>query len=415
MKNKLEIMAPAGSFESLNAALKAGADSIYFGVAQLNMRSRSAKRFKLEDIVKVVTMCSELEVKTYLTLNTIIYDHELELMREICRTALQAGITAVIVADMAAIQYAKSLGLKVHVSTQCNISNIEALRYYANFADAVVLARELTLEQIQAICKAIEDEGITGPSGELIKVEVFIHGALCVSISGKCYMSLALNGHSANRGDCLQNCRRRYRVTDTETGQELIIDNKYVMSPADLCTITILDKLAAAGVSIFKIEGRGRAADYVFRVTSVYRKALSKVQNDTFTVTEAEMLEKELAEVFNRKFWQNGYYLGKPLGEWADSYGSQSTRRKIFCGRVTNYYKKACIAEIKVQDELLAIGDELVILGETTGCEEVKVSSIYIDDHAAETAGKGQKATIPVKDVVRRNDKVFIVRNRPKA
>lgn len=413
MNNKtIELMAPAGSFEALSAALNAGADSVYFGVEQLNMRSRAAKRFGIDTIPRIVQQCADHDARSYLTLNTIVYDGELTLMREICDAAEAGGVSAVIATDIAAIRYARSIGLPVHISTQANISNIEAVRFYAAYADAVVLARELSLEQIREICRTVREQDIRGPSGEPVRIEVFVHGALCVSISGKCYMSLALNGHSANRGDCLQHCRRSYTVRDTETGQELAIDNEYVMSPADLCTVTMLDKLVAAGPTIFKIEGRGRAADYVQKVTSVYRKAFDAVLDGSYTPEDAEKWEAELATVFNRRFWKNGYYLGKPLGEWSVSYGSQSTYRKEYVGTVSNYFKKAKIAEIRILDEPINPGDTLVIIGETSGCVETTVESIYVDEHPVRTAGKGERATVPVADRVRCNDKVYILRKR---
>jgi len=408
----IELMAPAGSFAALSAALNAGADSIYFGVEQLNMRSRAAKRFTIDDIPRIVRQCRDHDARSYLTVNTIIYDHELPQMRAICDVAREVGISAVIAADISAIRYARKIGLPVHISTQANVSNIEAVRFYAAYADAVVLARELTLEQIRGICGTIEEQDICGPSGDPVRVEVFIHGALCVSISGKCYMSLALNGHSANRGDCLQNCRRSYTVRDTETGQELAIDNEYVMSPADLCTVTMLDRLVEAGPSIFKIEGRGRAADYVQKVTSVYRKALDAVLDGSYTPENAGKWEAELATVFNRRFWKNGYYMGKPLGEWSASYGSRSTQRKVYVGTVINYFKKAGIAEIHILDESISPDDTLLFVGKTTGCVETLVTSLHVDEQAVISAKKGDRATVPVERLVRRNDKVYILRKR---
>ncbi|MBN2416396.1 U32 family peptidase [bacterium] len=408
----IELMAPAGSLEALSAALNAGADSVYFGVEQLNMRSRAAKRFGIDTIPRIVRQCSDHGARSYLTLNTIVYDGELPLMRDICDAAKAGDVSAVIAADIAAIRCARGIGLPVHISTQANISNIEAVRFYADYADAVVLARELSLEQIRDICSAVRERDIRGPSGELIRIEVFVHGALCVSISGKCYMSLALTGHSANRGDCLQNCRRSYTVRDTETGDELVIDNRYVMSPADLCTVTMLDKLVAAGPSIFKIEGRGRAADYVHRVTSVYRKALDAVQDGSYTMEDAEQWEEELATVFNRTFWKNGYYLGNPLGEWAASDSSRSTLRKVYCGTVANYFRQAKIAEIRILDEPVTVGDMLVIIGETSGCVETLVESIYVDENPVQRAVRGERATVPVAERVRFNDKVYVLKER---
>lgn len=404
-------MSPAGSFEGLMAAIKAGAGSVYFGVGSLNMRARSAK-FSVDDLEKIAATCKEHKVKSYLTLNTVMYDNDLEQVKEICDRAKAAGITAIIACDMAVIQYANSIGLEVHMSTQANISNIEAVKFYAKHADMVVLARELSLEQVASICKQIEEQDIKGPGGELLKVEVFVHGALCVSISGKCYMSLAQYNHSANRGDCLQACRRSYNVTDKETGDELEIENEYIMSPKDLCTIHIIDKLVEAGVSVFKIEGRARGPEYVSIVTRVYKEAAEAAENKTFSKEKADAWHKELESVFNRGFWENGYYLGKPLGEWAEGYGSHATEEKIQVGKVIHYFDKKGIAEIHVDSSDFRVGDKLLFTGPTTGAVFIEVESIMKDEQPTGCGMKGHSVTVPVSEKVRENDKVFLMRNR---
>lgn len=412
MNQKIEIMAPAGSYESLMAAMNAGATSIYFGVGELNMRSKSAN-FELEDLVKVAGICSENDVRSYLTLNTVMYDEDLENSRHICDLALKAGLSAVIASDISVIEYAGSIGLEVHISTQANISNMEAVRYYSRYADVVVLARELSLEQIEFICSRIKKENICGPSGKLLQIEVFIHGAMCVAISGKCYMSLAQYNSSANRGRCFQTCRRRYRVTDEETGEELVIDNKFVMSPRDLCTIGMLDKLVEAGVSVLKIEGRARGPEYVDTVVKQYRTALDRIATGDYDEKFKEESKKQLERVFNRGFWENGYYLGKKLGEWSQVYGSQATTKKIQVGKVTNFFKKAMVVEIAVESGEIKTGDEIAFTGATSGIVYTSVKKI-LDSQGVDVAvvKRGAKATIKLEDIVRRNDKVFLIKPR---
>src|SRR3989338_6598224 len=336
----VEIMAPAGSFESLNAAIKAGADSIYFGAGKLNMRSRSAN-FRLEDLEKDVGICKENNVNAYLTLNTIMYDDDIKLMRRICDKAKKSGINAVIVSDIAAMSYARSIGLEVHTSTQLNISNIEAVRFFSKFADVIVLARELNLRQIANISRQIKKEKIKGPNGRNVKIELFCHGALCVAISGRCHMSLVIYNAPANRGACIQNCRRAYKVVDEETGKELVIDNKYVMSPSDLCTIGFLDRIISAGAYILKIEGRGRAPEYVYHVTKTYKEAVKSIENKSYTKDKIDEWVKDLERVYNGGFWHGGYYLGKQLGQWSGAFGSKATTKKEYIGKVLNYFNKA--------------------------------------------------------------------------
>lgn len=405
-------MAPAGSYESLMAAINAGADSVYFGVEQLNMRACSANNFNLDDLKKIVSICKKNNVRSYLTLNTVLYDHDMSLMKNLCKAAKDAKIDAVIVSDMAVIQCAKSLGLKIHISTQVNISNIESVKFYAQFSDVVVLARELTLKQIKSICEEIKKNEIIGPSGELVKVEIFAHGALCVAISGKCYMSLATYNASANRGACLQNCRRAYRVIDEETGDELVIDNKYVMSPKDLCTIGFIDKILDAGVSVLKIEGRGRKEDYVHVVIKSYREAIDSYIAGTYNQEKIEKWIKDLESVYNRGFWQGGYYLGKKLGEWSGYYGSQATKEKLLVGKVKNYFVKPHVALFTLSGGTLKEGDEILVTGPTTGVIESCVSSIYKDKKKILSASKGTDVTVPISTKVRAGDKLYILTKR---
>lgn len=408
----VEIMSPAGSFASLNATIKGGANSVYFGIEQLNMRARAANNFTTTDLPEVVRLCNEHHVKTYLTVNTILYDHDLTLMRKICDTAKEHGVTAVIASDIAALQYAHSIGLEVHISTQQNVSNIEAVKFFSQFADVVVLARELTINQIKRIYKEIEEQNIRGPKGNLVEIELFAHGALCVAISGKCYMSLATYNASANRGACLQNCRHAYRVIDEETGVELTVDNKYIMSPKDLCTIGFLDKIIDAGVSVLKLEGRGRSPDYVLTVTKCYREAVDAINNGTYTQEKIDAWIKELETVYNRGFWHGGYYLGKELGEWAGTSGSQATKENEYIGRATNYFKKNNIGEFHLETGEIAVGDELVVTGDTTGAMKLTLSSLFVDGKPAEKAVKGDLVTFPVTDRIRLSDKLFAVRDR---
>ena len=408
---KLEIMAPAGSFECLAAAIQGGADSVYFGVGNLNMRSRSAANFAPEDLGEVVRRCHEAGVKAYLTLNITLYPGDMDDMRQALVAAREAGVDAVIASDMACIQVCRELGLEVHISTQLSISNVEALRFYAAFADVVVLARELNLHQVREIVDAIEREHICGPSGEPVRVEMFAHGALCMAISGKCYMSLHAFGQSANRGACLQVCRRGYEVTDLETGNQLNIDHEYIMSPKDLCTIEFMNKMVAAGVKVFKIEGRARSAEYVRRCSECYRAAADAVQAGTFTQELAASLKARLAEVFNRGFW-DGYYQGARLGEWSSVYGSQATMRKVYLGKVTNWFDRLGVAEIKVETQDLHRGETLMAIGATTGEVEFLADDIRLETEPVELIPQGSLCSVKVdgKDIARlhRGDKIFL-------
>ncbi len=408
-REKVEITAPAGSLESLSAAIRAGADSVYFGVEKMNMRSHSSANFTLKDLAKIAKICKKSNIKSYLALNTVIYDSDIPEMRKICDSAKSAGISAVIASDIAVMKYAHSIGLPVHISVQANVSNIEAVKFFAKFADAIVLARELTLPQIAAIISGIRKEKVTGPSGELLKIEIFIHGALCVSISGKCYMSLAVYNTSANRGECYQSCRRKYRVTDDETGYEMIVDNKYVMSPKDLCTIRIIDKILDAGVSILKIEGRGRSADYVSTVTGAYREAVELCSAGNFSAGHLEKLEKELASVFNRGFWHGGYYLGDNAGEWSGISGNKAEKKKVQLGIITNYFHKPGIAEITLSAGDMKVGDEILATGRTTGAVKLGIGGIRVDGKEAYTAKKGSVATFPCGIKLRRGDNIYLL------
>ena len=394
-RRTLEIMAPAGNFECLYAAIQGGADSVYFGVEKLNMRSHSANNFKMTDLEEIVRICSEHGVKTYLTLNIVLYNSDLEDMKLTLDAAKAAGITAVIASDMAAIAYAREIGVEVHISTQLSISNAEALRFYAQFADVIVLARELNLTQVKEIKEIIDRDQICGPSGRLVEIEMFAHGALCMAISGKCYLSLHEYGASANRGSCFQICRRAYDVRDRETGAELTVDNKYIMSPKDLCTIEFMDKIIDAGVTVFKIEGRARSAEYVKRVTSCYRRAADAVCEGRYTAELGAMFKNELSEVFNRGFW-DGYYQGARLGEWSEIYGSKATRKKAYCGKVTNWFGKLGVAEVLVESRPLKVGNKILIIGPTSGCVEYTVPEIRVDLKPVEMAEKGIFCSIPI-------------------
>ncbi|MDD5699309.1 MAG: U32 family peptidase [Victivallaceae bacterium] len=404
---KVEIMAPAGSFESLAAALRAGADSVYFGVGRLNMRSRATVNFRTDDLPKIVRLCRRAGVKAYLTLNIIVYDSELAEVRELCAAAKSAGVDAVIASDPAVIACAAGMNLPVHVSVQANISNVEAVRFYARFAEVLVLARELKLPQIAAITGAINREKITGPNGELVRIEVFAHGALCVSVSGKCYMSLAIYNSSANRGTCFQNCRRRYRVSDEDTGEELIIDNKYVMSPKDLCTIEFLDRILDSGVTVLKLEGRGRSADYVQTVTEIYREAVDAWLAGEYTAAQKAVWLERLRTAFNRGFWYGGYYLGEPLGDWCGCGGSQAKFRKVQLGRVNKYFNKIRVAELSIEAGDLAVGQQLMVTGPTTGALRFEAGEIRLDGKNVGIAPKGSIISVPVPGKVRKNDLLF--------
>ena len=412
-RKELEIMAPAGNFECLHAAIQGGADSVYFGVGKLNMRSHSAANFQPEDLAEVVRICREAGVRSYLTLNITLYEEELDAMRSALDAAKAAGVDAVIASDMAAIEYCRKVGLEVHISTQLSISNSESLRFYSQFADVVVLARELNLDQVRKISDTIGRDNICGPSGRPVRIEMFAHGALCMAVSGKCYLSLHSYGASANRGSCYQVCRRGYEVTDLETGNQLLVDNKYIMSPKDLCTIEFMDKIIASGVKVFKIEGRARSAEYVKRCASCYRRAADAVCDGTYSPEFAAGLKKELAEVFNRGFW-DGYYQGAYLGQWSEVYGSQATRTKIYCGKITNWFDRIGVAEISVESVPVHRGDRLMVTGATTGVVEFDASDLRVNLEAAEIAEKGVRCSVAVDPSIcpdgklRRGDKVFI-------
>ncbi|MFZ2655536.1 MAG: peptidase U32 family protein [Victivallales bacterium] len=408
-RTKVEITAPVGSWESLSAAIRAGADSIYFGVGKLNMRSRASENFTFKDLAKISRTCRKCGVKSYLALNTVIYDSDIPEMKKLCDAAKSAGICAIIASDISAIQYASSEGIPVHISVQANVSNVEAIKFFAKFADVMVMARELDLEQIKSIIETVRKDRICGPSGELVKIELFVHGALCVSISGKCYMSLAAYNSSANRGDCYQPCRRKYNVKDDETGFEMTVDNQYVMSPRDLCTIRILGEILDTGVSILKIEGRGRAPDYVYNVTEAYRAAAELWSKGRLSPEAAGKLEGGLEAVFNRGFWHGGYYLGDKAGEWSGISGSKASRKKIHIGEILNYFHKSGIAEINLSAGALEVGDEILITGHTTGARQLKIESLRINGGNVGRAGKGVTATFPIGFKSRKNDKVYLL------
>lgn len=405
-RRDVEIMAPVGSYESLMAAIQGGAGSVYFGVENLNMRSRSSNNFNLDDLRKIVRIASENKVKTYLTMNVEIFDGELEVMHEVINAAKEAGVSAVIAADISVIQYARSIDLEVHISTQVNITNIEAVKFYSNFADVVVLAREMNLGRVWEISDQIKKQNITGPNGELMKIEMFVHGALCMATSGKCYLSLHEMNSSANRGACLQTCRRAYTVTDKETGAELEIDNEYIMSPKDLKTVHFLNKILDAGVSVLKIEGRARSAEYVKTVAQCYREAVDAYFDEEFTDEKVEDWNKRLESVFNRGFW-DGYYLGQRLGEWSKNYGSRASKRKLYIGKCTNYFKKIGVAEFKLETNNLKVGDEIIVTGPTTGVYQNTVSEIRFDLKPVEEGVKGQRISVPIDEVIRRADKLY--------
>ena len=401
-----EIMAPVGSRESLAAAINAGADSVYFGIGQLNMRSHSANHFTIDDLREIASICSEHGIKTYLTVNTIIYGEDIDTMHQIVDAAAEAGISAVIASDVAVMTYCRQRGVEGHLSTQLNISNIEALKFYAQFADVVVLARELNMEQVAEIYRQIEQQHVCGPSGQLVRIEMFCHGALCMAVSGKCYMSLHDANRSANRGQCVQICRRSYTVTDNETGNQLEIDNKYIMSPKDLKTIRFMDRMMKAGVRVFKIEGRARGPEYVHTVVSCYKEAVSSVINGTFTEERKDEWDQRLATVFNRGFW-DGYYQGQTLGEWNRHYGSNATERKVLVGKVIKYFSKLGVAEVAVEASEFGLGDKLLITGNATGALWLTADEIRYDLKPVERALQRQRVSIPVPEKVRPNDKLF--------
>lgn len=404
--NKYEIMAPVGSRESLMAAIQAGANSIYFGIGQLNMRSHSANHFTIDDLHEIASICSEHGIKSYLTVNTIIYGGDIETMHRIVDAAKEAKVSAVIAADVAVIMYCRSIGVEVHLSTQLNITNIDSLKFYAQYADVVVLARELNMEQVSEIHRRIIEDDVRGPNGELIRIEMFCHGALCMAISGKCYLSIDNEAHSANRGDCRQLCRRSYIVTDKETGTELEIDNQYIMSPKDLKTLRFIDKMMDAGVRVFKIEGRARGPEYVYKVVTCYKEAIQSVLDGTFTEEKKDKWDEELSKVFNRGFWA-GYYQGQKLGEWNKNYGSAATEKKVLVGKVVKYFSKIGVAEIAVTASEIEKGEHLLITGPTTGVMYLDANEIRYDLNPVEKVEKGWNVSIPVTDKVRPNDKVF--------
>ena len=397
-RKDFEVMAPVGSYESLYAALQGGADSVYFGVEGLNMRARSSANFTLEDLKNIVSVCSEKGVKTYLTVNTVIYNQELEKMRQVIDCAGEAGVTAIIASDLAAILYARSVGVEVHISTQCNVTNFEVVRFFAQYADVIVLAREVVLEQVMEIHRRIVGEDLRGPNGGLIKIEMFAHGALCMAVSGKCYLSLHEKNASANRG--------AYTVKDRENEVELDIENEYIMSPKDLCTIGFINKMIDAGVRVFKIEGRARSAEYVRTVCECYNEAINAYLDDTYSADKIRIWKKRLATVFNRGFW-NGYYLGQRLGEWSEVYGSKATKKKILLGKVTNYFTNLQVAEFKLESFDLKVGDEILIQGPTTGTIQMKVPEIRVDLQPVEKVEKGILFSVQVPGKIRRGDKLY--------
>lgn len=404
--HKVELMAPAGSFEAMSAAIKAGANSIYFGVEQLNMRTKSTHNFTLEDLPEITRICREHGLKSYLTLNTIVYDHDISLMKRILESAKESGISAVIASDHAVMNYAKKIGLTIHISTQANITNIDTVEFYAAYADVMVMARELSLLQVEAINKEIVRRKVTGPSGELVRTEIFAHGALCMAVSGKCYLSLHSNFSSANRGACVQNCRKSYIVMDKDDGVEFEIDNEYIMSASDLCTIDFIDKVIASGVSVLKIEGRGRSADYVYTTTQCYREAIDAFYAGTFTSEKVNDWKQRLSTVFNRGFW-DGYYLGRKMGEWSDNPGSKATKRKVYLGKGMKFYENAGIGEFLIEAQNVKIGDELIITGPTTGVIETTLTELRVDNQTVEMAKRGVSITFPVAEKIRPSDKLY--------
>jgi len=399
-------MSPAGSFESLRAAIKAGCNSVYFGIEQLNMRARSSINFTLEDLKEIAEIGKENKVKTYLTLNTILYDHDIQLMKSIVDTAKESGVSAIIAADHAAMNYAKKIGMNIHISTQANVSNIDTVEFYSAYADVIVLARELSLKQVGEITREIKRRNICGPSGKPIQIEIFAHGALCMAVSGKCYLSLHSHYASANRGACVQNCRRSYIVTDKEEGIEFEVDNEYIMSAKDLCTIDFIDKILDAGVSVLKIEGRGRSVDYVYTVTQCYKEAIEAYREGSFSKEKVNDWKIRLATVFNRGFW-DGYYLGKKMGEWCDENGSRSTRKKIYIAKGVKYFSQAGVGEFKCESHDLHEGDEIMITGPTTGIIQMKVHDLHVGGKSAKTAVKGDDFTLALEEKIRPSDKLY--------
>jgi putative protease len=405
-REEIDLTAPVGSFDTLRAAIQGGADSVYFGIGKLNMRYRSTVNFSPEDLVKIVRFCRNFNKRTYLTLNVTVYNNELDRVKDIIKLAKEKGVSAIIASDQAVINYCRQSDMEVHLSTQLNISNIDTLKFYAPFADVAVLARELTLEQVAAMAEAIRNQQIRGPSGDLLKLEMFIHGALCMSVSGKCYLSLHHYNQSANRGACLQDCRRAYTVREKETGLELDIDHEYIMSPKDLCTIHFLDKILAAGVRVLKIEGRARSPEYVKTVTSCYNEAIQDIINGSYTKRRAEKLTKRLKTVFNRGFW-DGYYLGKKMGEWSDVHGSKAVKRKVYVAKNLNYFYKPGVGEFLCEAESLKIGDEIVIIGPNTGVIETVITEMHNDEGPVIQVNPGERFSIPLPKKTRRADKLY--------
>ena len=402
----IEIMAPVGSYESLMAAIQGGANSVYFGIGKLNMRSKSSKNFGLDDLVKISEICKSNNIRTYITLNTVVYDSELDEMKKVIDAAKENGITAIIASDQSVIHYAFSKGMEIHMSTQTNITNIEAVKFYSMFSDVMVTARELNLDQVKAITDTIEKEQLKGPSGQLVQIEIFAHGALCMAVSGKCYLSLDNMNSSANRGACLQPCRRPYHVKDKDGGIELEVDNEYIMSPKDLKTVGFLDRILDAGVRVLKIEGRGRSPEYVKKVTRVYREAATAWIEGNYTDEKITQWDTELDSVYNRGFW-DGYYLGRKTGEWTERYGNQATKKKLFLGNVNNYFTKIGVVELKIETNDLEIGDEINIIGPTTGVYEDVIDEIRVDLKSVDMATKGQSVSFKTRELVRRGDKVY--------
>lgn len=406
----IEIMSPVGSYESLMGAIQGGANSVYFGVGELNMRSRSANNFTIDDLRNIVAIAQENNLRTYLTLNTIIYNEELDYMRKVVDAAKESNITAIIASDMAVIAYAREKKVEVHLSTQCNVTNTEAVKFYSQFADVIVTAREVSLEKVKQITTYIKENNIKGPSGRLVQIECFAHGALCMAVSGKCYISLDNANKSANKGACLQYCRRPYKVTDIDGGTELVVDNQYIMSPKDLKTIDFLDKVLDAGVRVLKIEGRGRSAEYVKTVTKTYKQAVKAYFDGEFTQENKDKWNKELSKVYNRGFW-DGYYLGQTIGEWTEKYGSRATKVKEFIGTITNYFKDINVAEVRLETGELTIGDDIIILGKTTGVYEDTIKEIRVDLLSVEKAVKGDMFSIPTHEIIRRGDKLYKIKD----
>ncbi len=406
MKRSVELMSPVGSYEALMATIKAGCNSVYFGVEQLNMRARSSNNFTIEDLKRIAEIGKEKNVKTYLTLNTILYDHDITLMKSIVNAAKENGVTAIIASDHAVMNYAKKIGMEIHISTQANVSNIDTVEFYANFADVVVLARELSLMQVADISREIKRRNIIGPSGKLIELEIFAHGALCMAVSGKCYLSLHSHFASANRGACIQNCRRSYVVTDKEDGMEFEIDNEFIMSAKDLCTIDFIDKILDAGVSVLKLEGRGRSVDYVHTVTKCYNEAIDAYLNGSFTKEKINEWKTKLSTVFNRGFW-DGYYLGRKMGEWCDENGSKSSKKKIYLAKGLKYFDQAKVGEFQCESHSLSVGDEIMITGPTTGYIEMKIEELRVDGKSIDKVTKGTIFTIMSNEKIRPSDKLY--------